>query len=61
MSVLNKFVYFFLIILTFSCSKTVEETSSLIGDKIEIEMIAAYNAGSEAFKQQQFILLHFDF
>ena len=55
MSVLNKFVYFCLIILTFSCSKTVEETTSLTGDKIEIEMIAAYNAGSEAFKQQQFI------
>jgi len=55
MSILNKFIYFCLILLTFGCSKTVEEGSTLKGDKIEIEMITAYRDGIEAFNQQNFL------
>ena len=55
MNILNKFIYFCLILLTFSCSKTVEEVSTLTGDKIEIQMIIAYRTGIEAFNQQNFL------
>tara|TARA_B100000767_G_scaffold219111_1_gene207143 strand:- start:66 stop:908 length:843 start_codon:yes stop_codon:yes gene_type:complete len=56
MNLFNKFFFIFFLILLYGCSNQNEKQISILSeDQIELQMIEAYNAGIEAFDNQDFL------
>ena len=56
MNLFNKFCSILLIIFIFGCSSQEEKKISILSeDQIELQMIEAYNAGIEAFDNEDFL------
>ena len=56
MQILNKYLFFLLIIFIVGCTGNEEKKISIVGqDEIELQMIEAYNDGLVAFENQDFL------